>query len=87
MLICDVVSYELYSVWKFLKVSCKTQKNRDKNIRADIKSKEVNLVTLVEGNPKAPFSIVTTPRCRKGRYSIPRIAPIHPWSSPYNAEC
>ena len=25
------------------------------------------LATIVEGNPKAPFSIATTPRCRGGR--------------------
>ena len=29
------------------------------------------LATIVEGNPKAPFSIVTTPMCRGGRYSFP----------------
>ena len=34
------------------------------------------LATIVEGDPKAPFSIATTPRCRGGRYSIPRIAPL-----------
>ena len=27
---------------------------------------KVKLVTLVEGNPKAPFSIATTLRCRVG---------------------
>ena len=27
---------------------------------------KVKLVTLVEGDPKAPFSIATTPRCRGG---------------------
>ena len=36
------------------------------------------LATIVEGDPKAPFSIATTPRCRGGRYSIPRIAPLYP---------
>ena len=36
------------------------------------------LVTVVEGDPKAPFSIATTPRCRGGRYSIPWIAPLYP---------
>ena len=36
------------------------------------------VVTLVEGDPKAPFSIATTPRCRGGRYSISRIAPLYP---------
>ena len=43
--------------------------------------------TLVEGDPKAPFSIVTTPRNRRGCYSIPWIAPPCSWSLPYNAEC
>ena len=33
--------------------------------------KKVKLVTIVEGNPKAPFSIATTPRCRGGHYSFP----------------
>ena len=45
------------------------------------------LATIVEGDPKAPFSIATTPRCRGGRYSIPLIAPLYPWTVPYNAEC
>ena len=40
--------------------------------------KKVKLATIVEGDPKAPFSIVTTPRCRGGRYSIPWIAPLYP---------
>ena len=35
-------------------------------------------LTIVEGDPKAPFSIATTPRCRGGRYSIPWIAPLYP---------
>ena len=29
------------------------------------------LATIIEGNPKAPFSIATTPMCRGGRYSFP----------------
>ena len=44
-------------------------------------------MTLVKGDPKAPFSIATTLRCRGGRYSISWIAPLYPWSLPYNAEC
>ena len=32
---------------------------------------KVKLATIVEGGPKAPFSIATTPRCRVGRYSFP----------------
>ena len=39
---------------------------------------KVKLVTVVEGDPKAPFSITTTPRCRGGRYSFPWIAPLYP---------
>ena len=37
------------------------------------------LATVVEGDPKAPFSIATTPRYR-GRYSFPWIAPLYPRS-------
>ena len=40
--------------------------------------RKVKLVTLAEGNLKAHFSIATTPRCREGCYSIPRIAPLYP---------
>ena len=39
---------------------------------------KVKLATIVEGDPKAPFSIATTRRCREGRYSIPWIAPLYP---------
>ena len=35
------------------------------------------MATLVKGDPKVSFSIATTLR----------IAPLYPWSSPYNAEC
>ena len=35
------------------------------------------LATVVEGDPKAHFTIATTPRCRRGRYSIPWIAPLY----------
>ena len=45
------------------------------------------LRNLVKGGPKAAFSIATTPRCRWGRNSFPWIAPLYPWSLPYNAEC
>ena len=39
---------------------------------------KVKLATIVEGDPKASFSIATTPRFRGGRYSIPWIAPLYP---------
>ena len=48
---------------------------------------KVKLVTLVEGDPKAPFSIATTLKCRDGRYSFPWIALHYPGCVPYNAEC
>ena len=37
----------------------------------------VKLETLVESEPKAPFSIATTPRCWVGRYSFPWIDPLY----------
>ena len=47
----------------------------------------IKLATLVEGDPKAPFSIATPPRCWGGRDSFSWIAPLYPYSIPYNAEC
>ena len=40
--------------------------------------KIIKLATLVEVDPKAPFSIATTPRYRGGRYSFPWIVPLYP---------
>ena len=40
---------------------------------------KVKLATIVEGDSKAHFSIATTPRCRRGRYSIPWVAPLYPY--------
>ena len=51
-----------------------------------IRNSSSNLAILVEADPKAPFSIATTSQCREGRYSIPRIAPLYLWSSPYSTE-
>ena len=39
-------------------------------------SKKVKLVTLVEGDLKAVFSIATTPRCKRGCYSFSWIVPL-----------
>ena len=36
------------------------------------------LATVVEGNPKAPFSTATTPMSRGGHHSFPWIAPLYP---------
>ena len=46
----------------------------------------VKSATAVEGDPKAPFSIATTPKCRRGRYSFPWITSLYSWYVPYNAE-
>ena len=37
---------------------------------------QVSWPTVVKGNLKVPFSIVNTPRCRRGHYSFPWIAPF-----------
>ena len=36
------------------------------------------VTTFDEGNPKAPFSKATKPRCEGGRYSFPWIPPLYP---------
>ena len=43
----------------------------------------IKLKTIVEYDPKAPFSIATTLRCRGGRFSFSWIAPLYPWAIPY----
>ena len=45
------------------------------------------LATLGEGDSKVPFSIAVTPRYSRGCYYFLWIAPLYPWSVPYNAEC
>ena len=47
---------------------------------------KLKLAAVEEGDPKAPFSIATTPKCREGRYSFPWTAPLYPWSVPFNVE-
>ena len=42
---------------------------------------KVKLATIVEGNPKAPFSIATTPMCGGERYSFPGL--LHFTLDPY----
>ena len=42
------------------------------------------LAILVEGDPKAPFSIATKPRCGGGRNSNSWFTPLYCWSLPYN---
>ena len=40
--------------------------------------RKVKLATVVEGDPKALFSLATTPRCRGGHNSLPWIVPLYP---------
>ena len=47
---------------------------------------KVKLATVVEVDPKAPFSIATIAKCMRECYSLPWIAPFYPWYVPYNAE-
>ena len=48
---------------------------------------KVKLVTEVESDTKAPFSIATTPSCWGGRYTFSRVTSLYPSSLPYNAQC
>ena len=43
-----------------------------------LKRNKVKLAIFIEGDPKATFSIATTPRCRGGHYSSLWIAPLYP---------
>ena len=62
-------------------------KNQTKIFNYTIALFTTMFATVVEGDPKAPFSIATTPRCMYGRYSFPWIATLYPLYVPYNAEC
>ena len=60
-----------------------------KNQQHNLRKKNLHWVkTVVEdkGEPKTPFSLATKKRRKGGRNSIPSIAPLYPWSLPYNAE-
>ena len=65
----------------------KEKKDREQVSDREGETEIKKLATIVEGDPKARLSIATTPRCRGKRYSIPWIAPLYPWTVPYNAEC
>ena len=64
---CNIKSGKGIMTFKesFDKISIKTIRRSNNDSRDPCK-----LATIVEGDPKAPFSIATTPRCRGGRYSI-----------------
>ena len=55
-----------------------THKDRHTHTDTHTHISKVKLATLVEGYQKAPFSIATTPRCTRGRYSLSWIAPLYP---------
>ena len=42
-------------------------------------------MTVVEDDPKAAFSIATTPMSKEGRYSFPWIVPLYLRYVPYKA--
>ena len=44
--------------------------------------KKVKLAIIVDGDPKAPFSIATSPKYLGGLYSFHWIATLYPWSLP-----
>ena len=56
-------------------------------INGGYKVKNYKVGNHSQGDQKASFSIATTPMCRGGLYSFPRIAPLYPWYVPYIAEC
>ena len=49
--------------------------------------RECIYIVVVEGDPKVPFSIATTPRCKGRCYFFPWIAELYPRYVHYNAEC
>ena len=46
----------------------------------------IKLATVIEGDPKAPFLIATTPMCWGEHYAFPLIAPLFPYYMPYNSQ-
>ena len=51
------------------------------------KKVKLSCLPLVEDDLKAPFSVATTLRCRRGRYSFPWITSFYSWYVPFIAEC
>ena len=43
-----------------------------------LKEKKIIYIKKKVGDPKVPFSIATTSRCREGHYSFPWVAPLYP---------
>ena len=86
--ICRHYSLELLSNTKLIFFTSKKKKENQNVEKFIFRLLYILLLATVgEGDSKAPFSITTRPRCRKGRYSFPWIVLLYPWSLPYNAEC
>ena len=85
----SMMKMELYEDGKHCSSKVKVNSNYHVNKINDLLAfiEKSKLVTVVEGDPKAPSSISTTPRCRRGRYSFPWIASLYPCSLPYDVEC
>ena len=81
-------------MWYILKYQNKTLKNHcSKNVhksylpcyKKEIQCTALNYVSksklapVVEGDQKAPFSVATTPRCRRGALFLPWIVSLYPW--------
>ena len=62
------------------KIMYKLQLDKNTWNHANMCNQMIKMATLVVDDPKAPFSIANTPRYRGGRYSIPWIASLYPWS-------
>ena len=72
--ILNMIYYFLESLilmFKCTKENEKTDLKLVSTIIFQLEYNKVKLATIVKGNPKAPFSIATTPLCRGGRYSFP----------------
>ena len=72
--------------WKIIRKSWCEKLAKSKIIINKVKVK-VKLFPLVEGDPKAPFLIATTPRCCGGCYSYLWITPLYPRYVPHIDEC
>ena len=68
-----LMSYPIPShPWQLVASDCFEINGRQYVVLVDICSDFIELGQL-EGDPKAPFSIATTPRCRGGRYTFPTL--------------
>ena len=71
----------------FLTPWCSSYRQRSFRVAIDYGRKLYFFIYSTIDNPKALFSLSTTPRCRGGCFFFPWIAPFYPWSLSYNTEC